>query len=132
MKKLTALLFVFLLVFGAIGAAAEGASDRVLPLDGYAMVEVPTDVISYDDEVVMTYIQEFANFTQVPRPSHETGKMTEYLVAWAAARGIACETEEIGNVIMDLPATEGYEDAPMIAFQGQHRHGSRGGRGRRA
>ena len=118
MKKLLALLFVFLLAFGAIGASAEGVSDRVLPLEGYEMVEVPTDIISYDNEMVMTYIQEFANFTQVPRPTHNTVKMTEYLVAWAAARGIECETEEIGNVIMTIPATEGYEDAPMVAFQG--------------
>ena len=50
MKKLLALLFVFLLAFGAIGASAEGVSDRVLPLEGYEMVEVPTDIISYDNE----------------------------------------------------------------------------------
>lgn len=43
------------------------------------MVEVPTDVISYDSELVMTYIQEFANFTQVPRPSYNTIQMAEYL-----------------------------------------------------
>lgn len=68
MKKTVSLLLAALLVcgllFGTMGAyAAESVSDRVLPLEGYDMVEVPTDVISYDSEVVMNYIQEFANFT---------------------------------------------------------------------
>ena len=123
MKKTVSLLLAALLVcgllFGAIGAyAAESVSDRVLPLEGYDMVEVPTDVISYDSEVVMNYIQEFANFTQVPRQSGDTDKMTEYLTVWADARGIEYDVEEIGNVIMYLPASEGYEDAPVVAFQG--------------
>ena len=68
----------------SITACAESVSPRVLPLEGYDMVEVPTDVISYDSELVMTYIQEFANFTQVPRPSYNTIQMAEYLQVWAA------------------------------------------------
>ena len=131
MKKTVSLLLAALLVcgllFGTMGAyAAESVSDRVLPLEGYDMVEVPTDVISYDSEVVMNYIQEFANFTQVPRQSGDTDKMTEYLTVWADARGIEYDVEEIGNVIMYLPASEGYEDAPVVAFQG-HRYGPCGG-----
>ena len=96
--------------------ALEGL--RVLELEGYDMVNVPTDIISYDNDAVMNYIQEFANFTQVPRPSYDTDKMTEYLKVWAAARGIDCVADEAGNVIMNLPATEGYEDAPVVIFQG--------------
>ena len=78
----------------------------------------PTDIISYDNDAVMNYIQEFANFTQVPRTSYDTDKMTEYLKVWAAARGIDCVADEVGNVVMNLPATEGCEDAPVVIFQG--------------
>ncbi len=120
MKKFASLFMAaaMTLQFGVGTAfAAESVSDRVLPLDGYEVVEVPTDIISYDDPEVMTYIQEFANFTQVPRPSYNTVKMTEYLRVWAEARDIAYQADEAGNVIMDLPATAGYEDAPLVAFQ---------------
>lgn len=102
----------------AFAGTGGGASNVVYKLDGYEMVEVPTDVISYDDDVVMTYIQEFANFTQVPRPSYNTVKMAKYLEVWAKARGIQVETDDYGNVVMNVPATKGYEKAPLVAFQG--------------
>lgn len=102
----------------AFAGTGGGASNVVYKLDGYEMVEVPTDVISYDDDVVMTYIQEFANFTQVPRPSYNTVKMAKYLEVWAKARGIQVETDSYGNVVMNVPATKGYEKAPLVAFQG--------------
>lgn len=102
----------------AFAGTGGGASNVVYKLDGYEMVEVPTDVISYDDDVVMTYIQEFANFTQVPRPSYNTAKMAKYLEVWAKARGIQAETDSYGNVVMNVPATKGYEKAPLVAFQG--------------
>lgn len=91
---------------------------RAKQIPGYTMVDIPEDVISYDSDVVMNYIQEFANLTQVPHSSYNTAKITKYLQDWAAANGIQCETEEIGNVIMYLPATEGYEDAPTVIFGG--------------
>ena len=91
---------------------------RAKQTPGYEVVNVPTDVISNDSDVVMNYIQEFANVTQVPHSSFNTEKITAYLKAWAENNGVTCETEEIGNVIMFLPATAGYEDAPTVVFQG--------------
>lgn len=102
----------------AFAGTGGGVAGGVEKLDGYKMVEVPTNIISYDNDVVMTYIQEFANFTQVPRPSYNTVKMAEYLEAWAEARGIQAETDTYGNVVMNVPATKGYENAPLVAFQG--------------
>lgn len=119
MKKFTAVAIAGAMAMQCgICTAFADTGDVVRKLDGYEMVAVPTDVISYDNEMVMTYIQEFANFTQVPRPSYNTVKMAEYLEAWAAARGIQAETDSYGNVIMNIPATKGYEDAPLVAFQG--------------
>lgn len=102
----------------AFAGTGGGVARGVEKLDGYKMVEVPTNIISYDNDVVMTYIQEFANFTQVPRPSYNTVKMAEYLEVWAEARGIQAETDTYGNVVMNVPATKGYENAPLVAFQG--------------
>lgn len=99
MKKFVALMLALVMLL-SITACAESVSPRVLPLEGYDMVEVPTDVISYDSELVMTYIQEFANFTQVPRPSYNTIQMAEYLQVWAAAHGLESEMDQVNNVVI--------------------------------
>jgi len=118
MKKFLALVLVALMAFGTTAAFAEDAASPVLVPEGYQMIEVPTDIISYDDEFVMTYIQEFANITQIPRPSYTTIKMTEYTLAWAAAHGFEAFSDDAGNVVIDVPATAGYENAPVVAVQG--------------
>ena len=102
----------------AFAGPGGGVAGGVQKLNGYKMVEVPTNIISYDNDMVMTYIQEFANFTQVPRPSYHTEKMAKYLEVWAKARGIQCEKDDYGNVVMNVPATKGYEKSPLVAFQG--------------
>lgn len=117
MKKLLALALVLMLALTS-NAFAVGLSDRVIEVPGYYTVDVPADMITIDDEIVQTYIQEFANFTQVPRPTHHAEKMTAYLAAWADAHGLVSESDEVGNIVIWVPATEGYEDAPGVAFQG--------------
>ena len=102
----------------AFAGTGGGVASGVQKLNGYKMVEVPTNIISYESDMVMTYIQEFANFTQVPRPSYHTEKMADYLQVWAKARGIQCERDDYGNVVMNVPATKGYEKSPLVAFQG--------------
>lgn len=99
--------------------AAVGAKvgNRAAQTPGYQMVEVPASA-KYDNAVVNAYMQEFVNLTQVPHSSSNNEKMTAYLKAWAEARGVEVFTEEIGNVIMNVPATEGFEDAPLVIFQG--------------
>lgn len=120
MKKLISLVLVALMVLAVASASADAyVAPKVLDLEGYINVEVPTDIINYDDEIVMNYIQEFANVTQVPHPSYNTGKLATYLTVYADAHGLQSEIEEgTGNVVIWLPATEGYESAPMTAVQG--------------
>lgn len=62
--------------------------------------------------------QCFDEITKVPRPTHHLDKMREFLVDWADRHGIACQTDEVGNVLMSKPATPGYENAPAIILQG--------------
>ena len=77
------------------------------------MVKVP-DFVAYDSKIVMDYIQEFANLTEIPHPSGHMARMTAYLLDWAAARGVRCEAEPCGNVVMDVPASPGFEGAPLV------------------
>ena len=60
----------------------------------------------------------FDQITKVPRPSKKEAKIRQYLLDFAAAHGIACKTDAIGNVRMWIPATPGHENAKRIALQG--------------
>lgn len=60
----------------------------------------------------------FDEITKVPRPTFHLEKMKEFLVNWADRHNIACSTDEVGNVMMSVPATPGHENAPAIILQG--------------
>ncbi len=59
----------------------------------------------------------FDAITQVPRPSKKEEKIRAYLLDFAKEHGIAVATDEIGNVVMTVPATPGCEDAPGVILQ---------------
>jgi len=60
----------------------------------------------------------FSEMTAVPRPS----KHEERVVAWARSvaekHGFEVRTDEIGNLVVVVPATPGREGAPVIILQG--------------
>ena len=60
----------------------------------------------------------FDEITKVPRPSKKEGKIRQYLLDFAAKHNIAVKTDEVGNVVMRVPATPGHEDAPVLILQG--------------
>ena len=59
----------------------------------------------------------FRKICQVPRESKREEKMTRFLANWAKRQGIPCQVDEIGNVIMDLPATKGLENRTHVILQ---------------
>ena len=60
----------------------------------------------------------FDEITKVPRPTFHLEKMKEFLTGWADRHNIECHTDEVGNVMMRIPATPGHENAPRIILQG--------------
>lgn len=60
----------------------------------------------------------FAEISAVPRQSKHEDKIASFLVSWAKARKIEVERDAADNVIMRVPASPGYELAPVIALQG--------------
>ena len=62
--------------------------------------------------------QCFDEITKVPRPTHHLDKMKEFLLGWADMHGISAACDEVGNVRMTKPATQGYESAPTVILQG--------------
>lgn len=60
----------------------------------------------------------FDEITKVPRPSKKEGKIRQYLLDFAAKHGIAAKTDEVGNVVLSVPASKGHEEAPTVVLQG--------------
>ena len=60
----------------------------------------------------------FREISAIPRGSHHTKAISDYLAAFAAERGLAYVQDEANNVIIAKEASEGCEDAEPIALQG--------------
>lgn len=62
-------------------------------------------------------LDEFMKIAEIPRPSHHEEKISEYLYQWAAKRGLAVEKDDMGEIIIDKPASIGCENVPRVIFQ---------------
>ena len=60
----------------------------------------------------------FNDISSIPRESGNEEGLRNYLLSWAKDHNIPAFKDKIGNVIMKVPATKGYEDRPSIALQG--------------
>lgn len=60
----------------------------------------------------------FKRINGVPRPSKHEEKMIAFLRNFAEENGLACETDETGNVLVSVPPTAGREKDPCVVLQG--------------
>lgn len=60
----------------------------------------------------------FEEITQIPHGSYNLEMIRDYLIKFAAERGIEYIADDCGNVVYKKPATPGYEDQPGIVIQG--------------
>ena len=59
----------------------------------------------------------FREITRIPRESGHEQQIIAYLQQFAAARSLACKTDEAGNVMIAAPASKGYEGRPAVVLQ---------------
>ena len=59
----------------------------------------------------------FEELCKVPRPSKKEEKIRQYLVDFAAAHGLACKTDEAGNVLVSKAASAGMENRKKVILQ---------------
>ncbi len=62
--------------------------------------------------------QRFYEISQIPRPSKKEEKILEYLRDFAKAHNLEMKEDDIHNIVMKVPATPGYENAPTVVIQG--------------
>lgn len=60
----------------------------------------------------------FYEINQIPRGSGNEGAISEFLVNFAKERNLAVRKDEANNVIIEKPATEGYENSKGVIIQG--------------
>lgn len=59
----------------------------------------------------------FHAINQIPRPSKKEDKMREFILAEANRLGHQTHVDEVGNVIVYVPATSGYENHETVIIQ---------------
>lgn len=60
----------------------------------------------------------FKTISGIPRPSYHEEKIADYLVEFAKERSLSYHRDSANNVLIDLPASKGYEDRAPILLQG--------------
>lgn len=63
-------------------------------------------------------LKEFAVLNSIPRPSRHEEAVAKYLEKRGVDLGFPTVRDEFNNVIMEIPATKGYENLPLTIVQG--------------
>jgi dipeptidase D len=76
-------------------------------------MQIPTHFPSQPGQV-WSY---FHAINQIPRPSKHEDKFREYILAEAQRLNLRTQTDEVGNVVVYVPASAGYEDHETVIIQ---------------
>ena len=60
----------------------------------------------------------FHGMTQVPRPSKKEEKIQAHMLKLAESHGLKTHHDAAGNIVVDVPAKPGCENAPITVIQG--------------
>jgi len=63
-------------------------------------------------------LDAFSQISQVPRPSKKEEKIVAWLMNWARDNGLKAHTDEALNVLIEVPASSGYENSQTLVLQG--------------
>jgi len=59
----------------------------------------------------------FLKICRIPRPSGKTRAIQDWLLAFAAEKGLEGKRDAVGNVLISKPATKGLENRPAVVLQ---------------
>ena len=59
----------------------------------------------------------FADLNEIPRPSKHEEKVCEWLMKWAKEHHLEAWQDDVKNVFMKKPATQGMEDRQTVVLQ---------------
>ena len=65
-----------------------------------------------------TVIDIFTQINAIPRCSKKEAQIARWLGAWADQHGFTSDSDAAGNLVIRVPATPGFEQAPVVVLQG--------------
>jgi len=63
-------------------------------------------------------LEAFKKISEIPRGSKNEAKIAQFLLDWAAANNFKAKKDKVNNVLIEVPASPGYEQAPIVVLQG--------------
>lgn len=60
----------------------------------------------------------FEELSKVPRGSKKEEKIRDWLINWANQHQLKSKVDKVGNLLIEVPASKGYENAPCVVLQG--------------
>ena len=63
-------------------------------------------------------IDIFEQINRIPRCSKQEQQISRWLQQWARARDLDLQSDSAGNLVIRVPATDGFEQAPVVILQG--------------
>jgi dipeptidase D len=74
--------------------------------------------MNIDHEYTRKILDAFGQISQVPRPSRKEEQIVAWLLNWASENGLETRTDEEQNVLIEVPATSGFEHSQTLVLQG--------------
>jgi dipeptidase D len=66
-------------------------------------------------KIILDY---FERINQIPRCSKDEQQLAGWLATWAKNNGFNTKSDNAGNLVVDIPASKGFESAPTVILQG--------------
>ncbi len=63
-------------------------------------------------------IDKLESISRIPRGSGNMEKIHSYFISWAEENSFEYKTDEALNIVIKVPATEGFENSPTVILQG--------------
>jgi dipeptidase D len=63
-------------------------------------------------------LEAFEQISQIPRRSRNEKKIATWLLDWAKENGLKAKKDDLYNIVIEVPASPGYENAETLVIQG--------------
>ncbi len=70
------------------------------------------------DNKTKEILEAFKQIDSIPRCSKNEAKIAEFLLDWAKSHNFNAKKDKVNNVLIEVPASPGYENSPTIVLQG--------------
>ena len=74
--------------------------------------------MTYQHEKTHEILKWFEKMNQIPRCSGNEEAIRTWLINWSNEHHFAIKTDKVGNLLISVPASSGYENAPIVVIQG--------------